>query len=70
MATLALKGVIYLGDRHFVTRFIDSNKKIWCNDGITTGEICEPTGSLGEISEKDLKKMENATAVMAIYTAQ
>ena len=56
-----------MGDRHFTIRFIDSEKNVWFHDGITTGEKCEIVSSLSSITEVDLKKLKNTTAVMAIY---
>ena len=65
--SLTLKGIIYLGNRHFVIRFIDSEKQVWFHDGITTGEKCEVVCSLSSLTEVELKKLKNATAVMAVY---
>lgn len=68
LATLSLRGVIYLGDRHFVCRFVDSEKQVWFHDGITTKKKCQAVGGLDQWSEKNLRKIGNATAVMAVYT--
>jgi len=34
---LGLRGTVYHGDNHFISRFISSNGTIWYHDGITTG---------------------------------
>ena len=68
ISSLSLRGIIYLEDRHFIIRFIDSQKQVWFHDGITTGEKCEKSCTLAYLSEAELKKLKNTTAVMAIYT--
>ena len=69
VSSLSLKGIIYLGNRHFIMRFIDSDRNVWFHDGISTGEKCEMEGSLSSLTEVDLKKLKNTRAVMAIYIA-
>ena len=68
-SNLVLRGIIYLGERHFIIRYIDNDRKVWFHDGITTGEKCEMACCLSNLTEIDLKKFKNAIAVMAIYTA-
>lgn len=64
---LSLRGIIYLGDYHFVARFIDSSKKVWFHDGITTADHCHLEGDLSQFTEMSLKNCKNTSAVMAIY---
>ena len=68
-SSLSLRGIIYLGDQHFVARFIDPAKRVWFHDGIKTADHCEIEGDLSQYTEKALKKYKNSTAVMAIYTS-
>ena len=39
--TFNLRGLIYWGDFHFVSRIVDKSGQVWFHDGITTGASCE-----------------------------
>lgn len=69
---IPLKGVIYLGGYHFISRIVDANKNIWYNDGQLTGNYSEYEGKLNDCTEKQLQThvdRNNVTrrAVFAIY---
>ena len=39
--TFNLRGLIYWGNFHFVSRIVDKSGQVWFHDGITTGASCE-----------------------------
>lgn len=41
-----IKGLVYHGDNHFTSAYIDKNQDIWYHDGIATGKNHEYQGSL------------------------
>ncbi|KAH6867293.1 hypothetical protein BKA70DRAFT_1133828 [Coprinopsis sp. MPI-PUGE-AT-0042] len=46
--TMQLRGLIYLGNEHFTSRWIDGQGQIWFHDGARTGRLCQFDGSMGE----------------------
>ena len=69
---IPLKGVIYLGQYHFVCRIVDSNKEVWYNDGQVTGKISQYEDKLNVFTEKQLRTHVNhngatKNAVFVIY---
>ncbi|TFK45244.1 hypothetical protein OE88DRAFT_1600301, partial [Heliocybe sulcata] len=62
-----LRGIVYFGDFHFTSRFIDSEGNIWYNDGITTGRQCMKEGNISTTSITTLLTAQRRTATLAIY---
>lgn len=72
-ATLTpLRGIIYWGGAHFVSRIIDTDKNVWYYNGMTTGRKCEYEDKLSSFSDAQLSihKDEHGVsrkAIMVIY---
>jgi hypothetical protein len=64
---LSLRGIIYHGENHFISRIISSDGTIWYNDGIKTGKNSIEDGHLSTISYKDLKFYKEKNLVLAVY---
>ncbi|KDR64842.1 hypothetical protein GALMADRAFT_82610, partial [Galerina marginata CBS 339.88] len=64
---LQLKGIVYHGQNHFTSRFIDSDRTIWYNDGIETGKNFIEDGHLSTIADKDLRNCKDQNLVLAVY---
>ena len=66
-STLSLRGVIYLGGSHFVSRIITNNQEVWYNDGMQNSGRSRYECKLNEISVQDLEIAQNRKAVVAVY---
>jgi hypothetical protein len=67
IGTLRLRGIIYHGSYHFVSRIISNEGKVWYHDGITTGSRCTSEGNISSISDQKLKDCKKKKLVLAIY---
>ena len=63
---LPLKGVVYSGEFHFVSRII-SDKDVWFHDGIITKSKCCKEGHITDFNDKMLMMHKKKNAVLAIY---
>ncbi|KAH6886512.1 hypothetical protein BKA70DRAFT_1123222 [Coprinopsis sp. MPI-PUGE-AT-0042] len=45
---MRLRGLIYLGEEHFTSRWIDGQGQIWFHNGATTGRLCQFDGRMDE----------------------
>ncbi|KAF5336917.1 hypothetical protein D9611_002866 [Ephemerocybe angulata] len=64
--TFALRGLIYYGDSHFTSRLVQDDR-VWFHDGVHTGSVVIPEGSIGSLGPltlRDGKKLH-----VAVYTA-
>jgi hypothetical protein len=66
---LYLRGIVYSGQFHFVSRYISDNK-IWYHDGITTRDNCIEDGFLDVCTLKDLQIRQNKKIVLAVYAQE
>ena len=66
-STLSLRGIIYLGGLHFVSRVITKNKEVWYNNGMQNSVMSLYECKLSEISTQDLEVACNRKAVVAVY---
>ncbi|KAJ7823110.1 hypothetical protein B0H13DRAFT_1659253 [Mycena leptocephala] len=48
---MRLRGIIYGGQGHFTSRFVDVHGYMWFHDGITTGSTCLPEANLLSVSD-------------------
>ncbi|KAJ7629546.1 hypothetical protein B0H17DRAFT_962868, partial [Mycena rosella] len=51
LVTLRLRGIIYGGQGHFTSKFIDRNGVVWFHDGITTGRRCTRETELTSLAD-------------------
>jgi hypothetical protein len=63
---LPLKGVVYSGDFHFVSRII-SDKDVWFHDGMVTKSKCHKEGHITDFTDQTLMIHKKRHAVLAIY---
>ena len=64
---LNLQGLIYYADFHFVSRVIDVQGRLWCNDGRMMGHMSTIDGTLRAASNDDILLRGNKMLVAAIY---
>ncbi|TFK53510.1 hypothetical protein OE88DRAFT_1612593, partial [Heliocybe sulcata] len=62
-----LRGIIYFGEYHFTSRFIDSAGDIWYNDGISTGRTCVKEGNISTTRTTTLLNAHQRSATLVIY---
>jgi Helitron helicase-like domain at N-terminus/PIF1-like helicase len=63
-----LKGLIYWGEFHFVSRIIDNNGQVWFHDGMTTGSSCEWERTLDLSSDTEwMKRAGEKVLCLCIY---
>ncbi len=63
-----LRGLIYWGEFHFVSRIIDRSGQVWFHDGITTGSSCQWEGTIDLSSDtKWMRKVGSKTLCYCIY---
>jgi hypothetical protein len=65
---LHLRGLIYFGEFHFVSRIITLDGKVWFHNGMTTGSSCIYEGTLRKLSNNQLwvKNKKTLTAVLYV----
>jgi hypothetical protein len=63
---LPLKGVVYSGEFHFVSRII-SDKDVWFHDGMVTKSKCYKEGHITDFTDQTLMIHKKRHAVLAIY---
>ena len=63
-----LKGIIYLGDFHFICLLITSDYNVWFHDGRITGRACYKKGHLDDFNNSDLLTCNGKNATLVIYT--
>ncbi|KAJ7733486.1 hypothetical protein B0H16DRAFT_1254680, partial [Mycena metata] len=51
--SMNLRGIVYLGDLHFVSRFISAAGVVWYHDGIETGRRCVREGLMRDMPSMD-----------------
>jgi hypothetical protein len=51
LGKMRLRGIIYGGQGHFTSRFVDVHGYMWFHDGITTGSTCLPEANLLPVSD-------------------
>ncbi|KAJ7664168.1 hypothetical protein B0H17DRAFT_952241 [Mycena rosella] len=65
---MKLRGIVYGGQAHFTSRFIDINGTIWFHDGISTGRNCVPETNLSSLADlMALGRCGAKKAVAVIY---
>jgi hypothetical protein len=62
-----LRGILYFGGGHYVTRFISSTQRVWYHDGIETGRNMVSEGLLQEC---ELQICKTRSPVVFIYVLQ
>ena len=63
-----LRGLIYWGDFHFVSRIIDKSGQVWFHDGMTTGSSCQWEGIIDLSSDIEwMRKAGSKTLCYCIY---
>ncbi|EPQ55490.1 hypothetical protein GLOTRDRAFT_41520, partial [Gloeophyllum trabeum ATCC 11539] len=60
-------GIVYLGDCHFNSRFIDKMGKIWYNNGIVTARQCTEEGNISNANMEHLHTCKGTRKVLVIY---
>ena len=68
LKTLHLRGIVYHGGYHFTSQIVEPTGKIWYHDGRTTGNVCEESGQLNQMTDNLLKKCKDRNLVLAIYS--
>jgi Helitron helicase-like domain at N-terminus/PIF1-like helicase len=63
-----LKGIVYLGDFHFIAQIITPDNMVWLHDGIETKEQCQYVGNLDHYSELDLLTCNGKEARLVVYS--
>jgi hypothetical protein len=64
-----LRGLIYWGEFHFVSRIIDRSGQVWFHDGMTTGSSCQWEGIIDLSSDTEwMRKAGSKTLCYCIYT--
>lgn len=66
--TYHLKGMIYFGNFHFTSQFVDNNRNIWYHDGIETGRTCTFEGALHTSTNNTLLHTHGKQLCTAIYS--
>jgi hypothetical protein len=64
---LDLRGLIYFGEFHFVSRIIGLDGNVWYHDGMTTGSTCKNEGDTGNFSSKKLRTYEGKKLILVVY---
>ena len=64
---LPIRGAIYYGNGHFVSRIVSPAGKVWYHDGIETKQQCVHEGYLVDYTEDELKCKGNKICVGVIY---
>ena len=64
---LPIRGAIYFGNGHFVSRIVSPAGKIWYHDGIETKRQCVQEGYLIDYTEDNLKFKDTKVCVGVIY---
>jgi len=64
---LHLRGLIYFGEFHFVSRIITLDGKVWFHDGMTTGSSCIYEGTLRKLSNNQLWAKNKKTLTAVLY---
>ena len=66
--TYRLKGLIYFGEFHFVSRIIDGSGQVWFHDGMTTGSSCKWERTIDLSSDTEwMKKAGERVLCLCIY---
>jgi hypothetical protein len=66
-AVLPIRGAVYYGNGHFVSRIISPDGKVQYHDGIETKQHCVPEGYLVDYTEDDLRCKGVKICVGVIY---
>ena len=64
---LRLKGIIYHGNFHFISRIITNDGKIWLHDGMTSGRNSIMEGNMQNITHNYLTQCKGKVIALAIY---
>ena len=64
---LRLKGIIYYGNFHFISRIITNDGKIWLHDGMTSGRNSIMEGNMQNITHNYLTQCKGKVVALAIY---
>lgn len=64
---LHLRGIVYHGNFHFVSRIVTNDKKIWFHDGILTGSNAVAEANITNISDDYLTHCKGKIIALAIY---
>lgn len=67
---LYLRGIVYHGQDHFVSRIITPEGNMWFHDGITTGKHCINDGHLDVTNSKTLRSCQGKILVLAVYAGE
>ncbi|KAJ7263924.1 hypothetical protein C8J57DRAFT_1070258 [Mycena rebaudengoi] len=62
-----LRGIIYHGDEHFMSRMFTTDGDIWFHSGITTRSSTRFEGNLKNISLASLHTYRGKDATLAVY---
>ena len=63
-----LRGLIYWGHFHFVSRIIDKSGQVWFHNGMTTGSACQWEGIIDLSSDIEwMRKASSKTLCYCIY---
>ncbi|KAJ7248935.1 hypothetical protein C8J57DRAFT_1189368 [Mycena rebaudengoi] len=62
-----LRGIIYHGDKHFISRMFTSDGDIWFHDGITTRSSTRFEGNLKNVDLASLHAYRGKDAMLAVY---
>jgi len=63
-----LRGLIYWGDFHFVSRIIDKSGQVWFHDGMTTGSSCQWEGMIDLSSDSEwMRKAGSKSLCYCVY---
>ncbi len=68
--TYKLNGMIYFGDFHFTSQFVDKSDNIWYHDGIETVNSCKFQGLLHNLTNDALLSAYNKQLCTVIYSFQ
>ena len=63
-----LTGLIYFGDFHFTSAYIDKNKRVWYHDGIDTGRSQKYQGTLNSLNNRNLVYSHGKQVCTVIYS--
>ena len=64
---LPIRGAIYYGSGHFVSRIISPTGEVWYHDGIETKQQCVCEGYLVDYTENNLRRKGVKVCVGVIY---
>ena len=64
---MRIRGAIYNGNGHFVSRIVSPAGKFWYHDGIETRQQCAHEGYLVDYTEDDLRYKGVKICVGVIY---